>query len=557
MKLASVPARGMPSPLLLLLLACGPSDRLPDADHLPYDLVRLRHVWNATSGDLDGDGEDEIINWYAPGQMVPGDFMAVVLRRHTGAPIDQVNFDGLVSEPLLRDLDSDGAPEILVPLIRNDSLFLSVLDREGTKLRTFYMTSGRPRIEPEGAIPWDPTLVNAFVADVDGVAGNELVTVIVTGYARLPRGVFVHALPDGRPIDEMIVGAGLTEAVLDDFDGDGRPELVVVSSAGNNGADAGGFDDSKAYLLFFELTPDVRVVRSLELPVGWGYGRLGHGDFDGDGRQELLVTTALHASSGGRANFRILDAATWQLLRERDFDQPLASPILVDLDHDTRPEIVTLHAQGELWVFDHRLEVTRTRALPGAPAWLTTAPDVDADGLDELIVRYDPQRALLLDRDLAPRATWDGGGIDAVVRRGFGEAPLVIVQTQNGDFVSRLDANPTYLVNRYAPAATAILAGAVALVFTLTLLRFQRENRRLRAANAVAPIARVPACLVDARGRVRWTSPALRLLLPAATGRRGARRAPAKAPANRWPTTPTGGSRSSPRSSAIAAILTG
>ena len=39
------------------------------------------------------------------------------------------------------------------------------------------------------------------------------------------------------------------------------------------------------------------------------------------------------------------------------------------------------------------------RIISGAPAWLTTAPDVDADGLDELIVHYDPQRALMLDRD--------------------------------------------------------------------------------------------------------------------------------------------------------------
>jgi hypothetical protein len=55
----------------------------------------------------------------------------------------------------------------------------------------------------------------------------------------------------------------------------------------------------------------------------------------------------------------------------------------------------------------------------------------------------------------------------------------------------------------------------------LTLIRLDRENRRLRTAHAAAPNSASSACLVDRRGRVRWTSPALRVRLPPRGGRRG------------------------------------
>jgi hypothetical protein len=431
--------------LLAALFGCGSTDGLPDADALPYRLTLVQDVHQAIAGDLDADGEDELIYWYAPGQMLPGSFMAVVLARHTGEVVEQVNFDGHVRGVLLRDLDGDGRPEILVQLIRNDSLFLSVLGQRGEKLRTFFVTSGRARVEPEGTIPWDPNIVNAFVTDVDGVDGDELVLLVFTGYARLPRGVFVHALPDGRRLGEAIVGAGPIDGILGDFDDDSRPELVVAAIARNNGADAGGFDDSKGHLLLFTLSPTPNVERSLDLPAGFGIARIAYDDFDRDGRAELLAIGGAITGLGGSGEFWMLEPNTWEVLRTRKFDQPLTSPVVLDLDRDTRPEIVALHAGREVRVFDHTFSAIHRRALPGAPDRLTTAPDFDGDGIDELVVHYGMNRSVMLGSDLAPMATWDGGIVVAVVRRGIGNVPLLIVKGPSVDFLARMDANPMYL----------------------------------------------------------------------------------------------------------------
>jgi two-component sensor histidine kinase len=511
----------------VVALSCGPAGAIPEPDELPYRATQVRNIAHpAISGDLDADGEDEIVYWYSPTQPAPPEMMAIVIQKHTGEAVEQVNFDGMVLEPLIRDVDRDGLPEILVPVVRNDSLFLTIVDGRGRKLRSFLVTTGEPRIEPEGTIQWDPRILDAFVTDTENDGRGELVLIVWTGYARLPRGVYVFALDSGRLEGHAVVGASLMKAILGDFDEDGLPEIVAVSAATRNGASAGGFDDSKAHLLFFELAPTPRVARSMELPVEWGFGQVAYQDFDADGQREILMTAASSSAPGGKGFLRLVEAAEWKTLRERSINDSFSSPIVIDLDHDTRPEIIALHAGNEIRVLNNRFELVRRRPLPGSPTLLTTAPDVDGDGVDEAIVIYNGVGTTLLDRDLSPKVMWLGSGVRAVVRRGLGTAPLLLIRGANGDFLARIDQNPFYLWHRYGPAGAAAAGMAMALLIMIVFLRLQRDNDRLRAVHAALDAAAPPALVVDRSGRVRWASPSLRTRLSGGNGDRPARRPP-------------------------------
>lgn len=74
---------------------------------------------------------------------------AVKLQVHQERVIDQVNYAGRIVESIqFVDLEADDRQEVLVPFVRRDSLFLSVVGADGQKRNRFFITHGFPRREP-------------------------------------------------------------------------------------------------------------------------------------------------------------------------------------------------------------------------------------------------------------------------------------------------------------------------------------------------------------------------------------------------------------------------
>ena len=87
---------------------------------------------------------------------------------------------------------------------------------------------------------------------------RELVSIVATGFARHPRGVLVHALPEGRLIGKSLIGAYPEDSFSGDFDRDGHHEILVATAGVNNGASAAGPDGAwfapRSLLAFDHLT---------------------------------------------------------------------------------------------------------------------------------------------------------------------------------------------------------------------------------------------------------------------------------------------------------------
>ncbi len=238
---------------LLMLVACAPSG-FPVPDQQPYtfeEVIGISDDGQALFVDLTGDNWDEIVSW-AP-QNPLENRAHITIRTHDSQTIDQVNFAGRISQPKFLDIEGDGMTEILVPVIQGDSLFVTSVNFRGDKLNTIFLTSGSPRIEPDGNMPWDPSALKFFALDVMLDEAPELVTVVQTGFARLPRGILIHTL-DGVLLRQCIVGASMGMLHLLDVDDDGHWELLVAAGSADNGAIAGGFDDVNSYLLEFGLS---------------------------------------------------------------------------------------------------------------------------------------------------------------------------------------------------------------------------------------------------------------------------------------------------------------
>ena len=478
---------------------------------------------NAHALDIDGDGIDEVVAQTRPGVHAarPG-LESLVILDAIGRYIEQVNIYARLLPPLPLDLDGDGTQEIAVPFIRVDSLFVSAIDIHGSHLFTFFLARGQAREEPTGNIPWDPTVAAFYAQDVDGDGKRDLVSVITTGYARSPRGVYVHRIPDGRLVGQLLIGAGIVRAHLTDFDGDGYGEVLLECPATHNGASAGGFDDAHAYAIVVSLRgqPAVRFQRELGAPASTTVVfRRGAGS----GPPQLVMVASRQPPDGHATEIEVVDPITWTTDRRLVLPSHFRLAVAGEFDSRAGQEIAVGSARGEVIILDGDLrELSRRRTDLRAPAGVLGVPDLDSDGFDEIVAfTQSPWRLLgsdgrtkaifpegpfqrFDDGQLRHRRTDGQGGVELLVRSSDGSTTFALA----------LVPNRWYMAYRYGvPGAAALLAfGLPALGVGLTGL--YRRNRRLHAVQTLAlDSAPFGFVLLRSTGRIEWLNGTLRTWL--------------------------------------------
>lgn len=469
--------------LALVFLAC--SDPTLDPDKLPYKLeVVVQHGQSQIPVDLNGDGRDELISF---GKFDLPDGEAINIREFDGDIIEQVNFGGKVERPRFLHLDSDRVLEILVPFVRHDSLFVRVLDHMGNKQELIFLTEGESRREDEGGeIPWDPHIINFYLVDINNDGKKELVSVVFTGYARLPRGVFAHAFPEGYPMGKHIVGAAIKRTYLGDFDVDGRPEVAFYAPALGNGSVYGGVTDLTSHIGVFDLDERPSLQWSDSLGNTYDKAELLVQDFTGDGKLDFLVAPLSKRKEP--VEIRLLDPATRQVYRRLQFNEPIVDIAETDLNRDGTFEFLISTSSSRVSLIDGSFQTVQQYQLADNERGLVAYAQPGAtDRLTHIIGTRRNQGWQFRDQAFRPIAflpTHPQTYFQGFASDELDEAPYLHFYDPNSNqtvFYS-LKRNSFHWAYRYGPYALGFTGVGILLWMTVVLVPTYRRQQLMADA---------------------------------------------------------------------------
>jgi len=433
--------------------------------------------------DLDQDGQADEMHVL---QKPDAEYSAVKLRVHEGRVIEQVNFAGdLAPNIQFLDLQQDGQMEVLVPVVRHDSLFLSVVGAEGTKKMKLFVAEGEPRREPEGTIPWDPDVREVYRADANGDGEPELITVMMTRLARKPRGIWVHDLQTGERLFSWTSGAMVDAFALRDIENDGTLDFIGATAASNNGATGGGLDDRHAYLFRLSLnsgsgrTP--QLIWKRRLGGLWARSRLRVGDINGDGAEEWV---GFRRHSEGRpksGRLEVFDPATGETDRHVSLPPAVQHVELADLNGDGTDQIVVWYRSGRLETRGPALRVQQSRTVEADAKNLDAARGLGANRGD-LLFAQTRASTRVLGPGLSTEAYLPEAG---KAWRKFPATqagpPRAVLRSETETAVYAYRETPAYLLYRYGPWALGLLGIGLVLGVGYGAWRGYRRYREVRA----------------------------------------------------------------------------
>jgi len=347
------------------------------------------------------------------GAEVDVDFITVVIA--TGALLGWPTvLDGTASAPgMIGDLDGDGAPEVLAPMIRRGVAELHVLKADGTPVFGWPVrlpgrgSSAPVLVDLDGddrldivigterglvAFHADGTPATAFpVTDaVRGLALGDLdaddqLDIVVTENGQAGRAWALRV--DGSAFGgwPVTLEPELSAPAVGDFDGDGFAEIAVIGSRRIHLLRANGTS-------FFGAPVFVDGLEGATVAAA---------DMDGDGRAELLIARdtftpgrpELGTQDAWDRRVSVLDLAgrplrgfPYVLQRDRVSPNNEARLSAGDLNGDGRPEIM-VGVGGEMWAFSgNGASLPRWPARASSPNFsVGTVGDVDGDGTPELL----------------------------------------------------------------------------------------------------------------------------------------------------------------------------
>jgi len=433
--------------------------------------------------DLDQDGNSEEIIM----EDLPGMLKLMLLR--DSRVIEQFN---LMSVPLnlkyfsAGDYNHDGYNELYYLTMRNDSIFLNILDplvKRNFIVRErliFYSDT----ISFENEFPETKTL---DLVRYSGDSNEQLVFSLSAGFNRQPRRIYRYDIDNDCLEASPASGASIFNALPCDLDRDSTPEIVLSTFAPGNYQSYIPYSDHSSWLMV--LNEDLKF---LFTPVEF-HGNpsvLNVSPFVSGDTVFMAVLYYYFGTDTLSSGLHVYDHHG-RLVRSRELTfTGWGNRYVVAGESDLRPVICVLDAiNQEIKEFDERLDLIRVRETPPLRSRNKLFnQDLDNDGTPEMIWMGEKRGTFVIFRK----------GFKHPVTADFGETSymtyfcnlrrngedLFYVQYPDAGYIAAYEKNPFYYLKYPLSAALWLLISLfVLLIFRLQQYRAQQQYMTRKKIN--------------------------------------------------------------------------
>ncbi len=295
---------------------------------------------------------------------------------------------------------------------------------------------------------------------------------------RQPRRVIAFESSTGRELWRHDTASAVNQIVVVERQ-DGGPLLVFAGYATDNGFDVDGTNDASSYV--FCLSPLGELMWRLDFAGAHSRAYLAQADLNGDGKKELVVSRSRgnDPSDKNSPSLLLLEAATGECLREQTVPPSLLRCYAGKLTGARKEAILCPDILGALYCFDGSLEISWIRRPIPDVGHVVGVKNLDGKGKSEIFTRGSTRVYVLDERGKLISEAAMHAMITGTALANVGGRSLAVVVSGGVVRVlefSRPDVSPMVLAVVLGLAATLLIA--VILWLRVRATRSYRETDR-------------------------------------------------------------------------------
>ena len=389
---------------------------VPNNTSYRFTTLLEKHYFTVDAVDLDQDGKDELV--YDLGEQI--DVKNIENTRYYASFIKSHAIRQLSIPLITGQLDT---LQFLIKITTDSSI---IIDRwtiwsggkKESRQQHFLAFAGKD-LDSDGILHLSLYPRKLFVD-----SSGKLLSLLSldSGGDMLRRGVMAIDLRAGKKAWEYFFGPQIISCKIDDFDADGKQEIFVGTYAPANGAEWNGMPDDRSYILMLNEDGTLRWKRQMGGMFSGAF--VDAGDFDGDGRRDLIAYRFRQAdTTGTQDEIMRIDPATGEVSLHRHVGLYFSYRTLYresfcrDFDGDGRDEFVVGNSDGLVRMFDGDLNVIATSERFESKVTVFGVGDFDGDYQYDILCFTEDGYYHILDHQLQLFYSWKPApfGIQGIV----------------------------------------------------------------------------------------------------------------------------------------------